>query len=187
MKISIRARYSTRFEQAVRNTWSYHVAIFIVKKLEIIEWSFIKSLKSRWSIEILHQVTLINLLNRELFVFPSVRAFPKDSKIGLDARIFLEIFPSVESHKKSTIDLVDSVFPEPVIPEINMDCDWLYSFTERKALFAVKKFINYNKYHECCVCAYMMCVCAALCDMFVYSSERKFLVAVKRFYGIEKC
>lgn len=83
----------------------------------------------------------MNLLNRELFEFPSVHAFPNDSRIGLDERTFsvIFIFMAVELHKKSTMHLVDSVFPESVIPAINMDCDLFSIFSERKAEFAVKR------------------------------------------------
>lgn len=74
------------------------------------------------SIYIENLLTSRNLQKRELFLFCKVLAFPKASKIGLEFMIvFSSMVLSDEMHKKSTMFFVDSVFPEPVIPEITID------------------------------------------------------------------
>lgn len=88
--------------------------------------------------------TLMNLLNRELFKFPSVVAFPKASRIGLNEKIFFEVskFTAVDSHKNWTICLLDSLLPDPVSPDINIDCDFFSNCNDRRARFAANRFIE---------------------------------------------
>lgn len=55
--------------------------------------------------------------------------------------VFISMVLSGETHKKSTMFFIDSVFPEPVIPEITIDWDFLVTLL-RASFAAETKLIN---------------------------------------------
>lgn len=115
-----------------------------VRKMPFLRSIISKIRKRLRSVEV--AFTWMNLQNLELFRFPVVSAFAKDSKMGFEAKIFFAINKSdaVVSHKYSMMCFAVSVLPEPVIPPMMIDCETL-SFIPYNASWAAKLFIFSGK------------------------------------------
>lgn len=85
----------------------------------------------------IHRITTdtsTNSQNRELFKFARVIAFPNASNVGTASAIPRQY--DLNCRKYSTMCFVVSLLPDPVIPVISMDCDFLERFKFVMASFA---------------------------------------------------